>query len=85
MARTIEELDPIALGSARYLMRTAVAEIDELFGPGYAANNPALIAGFMTTAAATFQSNLISDSLDDGLLDIANKLDEITKAARGWS
>ncbi|WP_180189751.1 hypothetical protein [Achromobacter insuavis] len=84
MARTIEEIGSIALGSARNLMRTAVVEIDELFGPGYAANNPALIAGFMTTAVASFQSNLISDSLDDGLRDISNELDKITKAASGW-
>jgi hypothetical protein len=35
---------------------TAVAEIDEKFGKGYAAKNPRLVASFMQTAAISFHA-----------------------------
>lgn len=41
--------------TATYLMK-AKREIDEVFGEGYAANNPALIAAFIASATADFNN-----------------------------
>jgi len=40
-----------AAANAASHMRAAVAEIDAVFGEGYAARNPALVAAFLQTAA----------------------------------
>lgn len=63
--------------SARYHMRTAKDEIDALFGDGYAAEHPELIAAFMATAVADANQaslNVAAQKIRDGLYAISIEL-----------
>jgi len=57
-----------AMMTAHDYMYDARYEIDKMFGEGYAAKNPALVAAYMQTAAldyaASFGLDRISRSLD---------------------
>jgi hypothetical protein len=46
--------------TADYYLDWAVEKIDAKFGAGFAAKNPALVAGFMQTAAADFHAAMIN-------------------------
>lgn len=42
--------------TAQFYMLKAKADIDEMFGNGYAAKHPELVAAYMQTAARDFQA-----------------------------
>lgn len=43
----------------------AVEDIDRIFGEGYAAKNPELVAAYINTAAIDFASNVISKTISE--------------------
>ena len=59
--------------SAHDSMSHARADIDALFGPGYAHANPGLVAAYITAAATAFQAGW-------GLQELALRLDGIAEA-----
>jgi uncharacterized protein YukE len=50
--------------TARYL-KSAIMEIDDELGKGYAKQHPELIAAYMRTAAVDFQAGVIAGALED--------------------
>jgi hypothetical protein len=65
--------------AATYLHRAA-KEIDELFGAGYAAKNPLLVAAFMQTAAADMSASTHAKVYGAALQDISSSLSAIADA-----
>ncbi len=61
---TPEDAPLCAVTMATHYMAFAVMKIDGKFGEGYAKNNPALLAAFVTAAAMTEAAALITTSLD---------------------
>ena len=51
----------------------AVRTIDGQFGEGFAKANPALIVGFMQTAASDFNASILAQQIRAGLDAIANR------------
>ncbi|MDM0046928.1 hypothetical protein QTH91_20725 [Variovorax dokdonensis] len=64
-----------------YLVK-AQRRIDKVFGEGYAANNPALVAAFMQVCATEMGTALSGKVMGAALREIANSLDEIAGALR---
>ncbi|RYF25593.1 MAG: hypothetical protein EOO23_08930 [Comamonadaceae bacterium] len=72
--------------SAQYL-RHAKRDIDELFGDGYAAKNPSLVAAYMQTAAADFSSSTQGkilgasmNTMSDAINTLSNSVDGIAES-----
>jgi len=53
---TVAELFKLAPAIARGFMKSAVRDIDEKFGEGYAAEHPELIGAFMGAATMIFRT-----------------------------
>lgn len=70
-----------SMTAAGYLVK-AKREIDEAFGDGYAAKNPALVAAFIQTCAADMGAATNAKVLGAALQEIARGLDEIAGALR---
>lgn len=65
--------------TASYLA-TAKREIDRLFGEGYAAKNPALVAAFIQTAAADMHTSTSGKVFGAVLQEIAQNIGSISQA-----
>lgn len=63
--------------SAHDSMVHARADIDALFGPGYAQANPGLVAAYITAAATAFQAGWALQELSSRLDSIADALDAL--------
>lgn len=70
-----------SMTAAGYLVK-AKREIDEAFGDGFAAKNPALVAAFMQTCAADMGASTNAKVMGAALQEIARSLDEIAGALR---
>jgi len=68
-----------SMTAASYLA-SAKREIDETFGDGYAAKNPALVAAFMQTCAADMGAATKAKVMGAALQEIARSLDAIAEA-----
>lgn len=60
--------------SAATLMQAAVADIDALFGDGYARENPALVAQFMRTAVIDSSAYAIVEHIGAAIDRIADAI-----------
>jgi hypothetical protein len=69
-----------ASDTAATYLRHAVHEIDELFGNGYAAKNPQLIAAFMHAAASDMMASTHGKVYGSALQDISESLSAIADA-----
>ena len=61
--------------TAHDYMLSARNSIDKLFGEGYAAEHPELVAAFMTTAASDFQTAALGKLIPPALAAIANAIE----------
>lgn len=64
-------------------MRSAKDSIDETFGDGYAAKNPALVAAFMQTAAADFSTMVSRKVITEQLPELARALETLAASLPG--
>lgn len=64
-------------------LRDAVREIDNIFGKGYSAEHPNLVAAFITACASDFNFSAIQKELIPAIEDLASSLSEIADAIRG--
>lgn len=69
--------------TAEDYMRSAKRSIDETFGDGYAAKNPALVAAFMQTAATDFATSSNGKVFGDRLSDLARALETLAASLPG--
>lgn len=76
------ELLSQATDTAAQYMCHAKRNIDELFGEGYAAANPTLVAAFMQTAAADFGAASNGKVIGSALLELASSIDEVAQVLR---
>jgi hypothetical protein len=60
--RRIDDLMAHAATDSVAWLKVAVWEIDSYFGDGYAATNPALVAGFMAACATHYQAERTHDA-----------------------
>ena len=63
MSLTDSELARQAADTAAQYMAAAVREIDAMWGPGFAQQNPTLVAAFMQTGAADYAATIQVRSL----------------------
>ncbi|MGA0588865.1 hypothetical protein ACO2Q2_17350 [Dyella sp. KRB-257] len=63
-------------------MSSAVREIDETFGSGFAKANPALVAAFMQVASADFATASNGKILGSALDRISGALSDVAEALR---
>lgn len=70
-----------SMTAAGYLA-SAKREIDEAFGDGYAAKNPALVAAFMQTCAADMGAATNAKVMGAALQEIASSLRDVSEALR---
>lgn len=68
--------------TAASYMSKAKSEIDEAFGDGYAAKNPALVAAFMQACASDMGAATNAKVMGAALQEIARSLDEVASALR---
>jgi len=75
---TPEVLMEQAMMTTRDYMNRAIQDIDNMFGEvGYAKKNPALVAGYMQTAAADFSSMFGSKTIADSIDHLADRIDSV--------
>lgn len=68
--------------TAHDYMLAAKTDIDEIWGDGYAAQHPELVAAYMQTAAMDFGAGIIAQQIRAGLEEIATQIsDQLSKAA----
>lgn len=77
------ELDRQAPDAVANYMLKAKREIDELFGAGYAAQNPALVAAFMQAAERHFSASSTVKVLGESLEAVATALNDVADALSG--
>lgn len=77
---SIETLVEDATEVAKMQLLEAKASIDRSFKPGFASENPELVAAFLTTASRNYQANLMAQALNGAAENIANALDAIGRA-----
>lgn len=65
-----------AMMTAHDYMNSARYDIDKMFGEGYAAKNPALVAAYMQTAAIDYAASYGLDQISVALNRIAENLDK---------
>jgi hypothetical protein len=66
--------------TAHDYMMYAKADIDELFGAGYAAQHTDLVAAYMTTAAADFHTAISAQAISAAAAKIEQSIDFIPMA-----
>ena len=64
---------------ALYLQR-AKDEIDTLFGEGYAAENPQLVAAFINAAASDMNAATLSKTIGNSLQEISSSLNKLANS-----
>lgn len=69
-----------ASDTAATYLRRALHEIDELYGNGYAAKNPQLVAAFMQTAASDMTASTHNKVYGSALQEISDSLSAIADA-----
>ncbi|WP_035183313.1 hypothetical protein [Achromobacter xylosoxidans] len=69
-----------AQSTATTFLGTAKRRIDEIFGSGYAAANPQLVAAFMQCAASDLSSSTNAKVIGAALRKIAVSLDSVSNA-----
>lgn len=70
------ELMNQSMMTAHDYMNHAQQDIDTIFGVGFAAKNPELIAAYMQTAALDFATTFGLQGIQEGLARIAETLDK---------
>ncbi len=65
-----------AMMTAHDYMNHARFDIDEMFGDGFARNNPSLVAAYMQTAAIDFAATFGLQGIAESLNGIAERLDK---------
>jgi len=63
--------------TAHDYMRSAVTDIDGLFGAGYAKLHPELVAAYMQTAAADFGAAIIARAIEGAGSAIASSVEAV--------
>lgn len=63
----------LALSQSAFLVSQAVVELDAMFGEGYAAAHPAVLAQFLQTAGVIFATQLQASAA----FDLASQLDRL--------
>lgn len=76
---TLVEQAPMTAAS---YMHEAVRRIDEKFGQGYAAANPALVGAFMQAAASDFAASLAAAVAQDSSMNVGAISDSLDRIAR---
>jgi hypothetical protein len=66
--------------TAAVYLRAAKREIDSVFGEGYAAKNPALVAAFIQAAASDMNTATNSKVMGAALLQVSSALSEVATA-----
>jgi len=77
---SFDQLLDQAPSTAAIYLRAAKREIDLVFGDGYAALNPALVAAFIHAAASDMNTATGSKVLCASLLQVAESLNQIALA-----
>jgi hypothetical protein len=76
---TAQELLRQAMMTAHDYMLRARCDIDEIFGPGFARDNPALVGAYMQTAARDYASGMLDNGIDhlvSAIETLAHALDQ---------
>ena len=63
----------LALSQSAFLVSQAIVELDAMFGEGYAAAHPAVLAQFLQTAGVIFATQLQASAA----FDLASQLDRL--------
>jgi len=71
--------------TASTYMSSAVREIDETFGSGFAKANPSLVAAFMQAASADFAAASNGKILGSAIDGISDALSDLAQALRDQS
>ncbi len=82
---SFDELLRQASMTADTYMSSAVREIDETFGTGFAKANPTLVAAFMQAASTDFAAASNGKILGSALDRIADALSDVAEALRDQS
>lgn len=76
------ELHEQAPMSAAHYLYSAKRNIDEVFGEGYAAKNPALVAAFILACSNEMTEGANAKVMGAALQEIARSIDEVAAALR---
>lgn len=76
ISASYEELMKQAKMTAHDYFHAAIETIDERFGKGFSEKNPELIGAFMRTASQDFHTAVTSQSVQDGLADVVEAIQQ---------
>lgn len=79
---SFDKLQDDAQSTATTYLGTAKRRIDELFGPGYAAENPLLVAAFMQCAASDLNAATTAKVMSAAIRALGSGLDNVANALR---
>lgn len=67
----------LALSQSAFLVSQAIVELDAMFGEGYAAAHPAVLAQFLQTAGVIYATQLQATAAFDLAQQLAQQLDRL--------